>query len=71
MRQYDRELSIRREVREETWEEDALKTIRFARKNKISDEITRENLAEEYNYTPEIIDDLFARADAEEKELVT
>ena len=43
----------------------------FARKHHISDEETRNDLSKDYGYTPEIIDELFARVDAEEKELVT
>ena len=74
MRQWDRELSIKREVREETRrevtrevkEEDALNTIRFGREDGLTDETIRNLLSKTYKFTDQIISDLFAKIDAEQ-----
>ena len=62
MRQWDRELSIKREVREEA----ALNTIRFGREDGLTDEKIRNRLSKTYKFTDQIISDLFAKVDAEQ-----
>ncbi|WP_022776412.1 hypothetical protein [Butyrivibrio sp. AE2015] len=62
MRQWDRELSIKREVREEA----ALNTIRFGHEDGLSDEVIRKRLKTAYKYTDQMINDLFAKIDAEQ-----
>lgn len=61
MRQWDRELSIIRDTREE----DALKDIRFDRDNNIPPDATRARLKMNFDYDDQTIDELFAKADPE------
>jgi hypothetical protein len=69
MRQWDRELSIKRETREETRketkQEDALEDIRFDRDNDIPVETTRARLKKNYKYDDETINELLAQVDTE------
>jgi hypothetical protein len=73
MRQWDRELSIRRETREETRietrketkQEDALEAIRFDQKKDIPIEITRERLQESFGYDDDTINELIAQVATE------
>ena len=69
MRQWDRELSIKREVREETTrevkEEDALEMIRFCKEEGISDDKIRNRLNIKFELSPQTINDLFAKIEAE------
>ena len=60
MRQWDRELSIKREIRQE----DALEIIRFGREDGISDDKTRARLKKSFGYNNKTIDELFAIVDA-------
>ena len=60
MRQWDRELSIKREVREE----DALEIIRFDQTESIPPESTKKRLVH-MGYKPSEIDSLFAKIEAE------
>ncbi len=62
MRQWDRELSIKRETKEEY----ALNTIRFGHEDGLSDEVIRKRLKTAYKYTDQTINDLFAKIDAEQ-----
>ena len=55
MRQWDRELSIKRETRKE----DAIKDVLFDRDNGISDDIIRSRLEQNYEYDAETINELF------------
>ena len=71
MRQWDRELSIKRETKEETKEDNALKLIRFCRKKDIPDDEIRDNLKEDYAYDDEKINELFETLDKEEKISIT
>ncbi len=66
MKQWDRELSIKRETKED----DALKMIRFARKHNISDDDIRSSLESDYDFPPSIINNLFSKINAEGKETV-
>ena len=61
MRQWDRELSIKRDEKRKI----ALNDIRFDRENGISDEITRKRLKESYDYDNETIKELFEEIDSE------
>jgi hypothetical protein len=61
MRQWDRELSIKREAKQE----DALEMIRFARENEINDGKTRARLKKSFDYNDTTIDALFAQVDSE------
>ena len=61
MRQWDRELSIKREIRQE----DALEIIRFGREDGISDDKTRARLKKSFGYNNKTIDELFSIVDAE------
>lgn len=61
MRQWDRELSIKREIRQEA----ALEIIRFGREDGISDDKTRARLKKSFGYNNKTIDELFAIVDAE------
>ena len=65
MRQWDRELSIKRETKAE----DALQNIRFDRKYNIPEETTRARL-EHMGYKNNAINEFFAKIDAEEKDAV-
>ncbi len=69
MRQWDRELSIKREVREETTrevkEEAALEIISFDRTESIPPESTKKRLVH-MGYKPSEIDSLFAKIEAEQ-----
>ena len=69
MKQWDRELSIKREAEEKTKEEAALQDIRFDRKYSIPEEITRARL-EHMGYKNNAINEFFAKIDAEEKDAV-
>ncbi len=65
MRQRDRELSIKRDTKEEA----ALKDICFDLENNIPAEITRKRLKENFGYDSNTIDELIKQA-KENKELV-
>jgi hypothetical protein len=70
MRQWDRELSIRRETREEVTKEvtkkvtaqDAIRFIQFCLDNEIAEEKVRKELAEKYEYDDKQIESLFEQA---------
>ena len=62
MRQWDRELSIKREDREEA----ALNTIRFGHEDGLTDEKIRNRLKTAYKFTNQTIDDLFTKIEAEQ-----
>ena len=62
MRQWDRELSIRREVREE----DALEMIRFCKEERISDDKIRQRISDKFKFSDQMINNLFAKIDAEQ-----
>ncbi len=61
MKQWDRELSIKRETKQE----DALENIRFDRENNIPIEVTRKRLRKSYGYNDATIDELLAKVDVE------
>ncbi len=61
MKQWDRELSIKRETKQE----DALEDIRFDRENDIPIEVTRKRLRKSFGYNDATIDELLAKIDAE------
>ena len=61
MRQWDRELSIKRETRKE----DAIKDVLFDRDNGISDDIIRSRLEQNYEYDDETINELFEEVNNE------
>ncbi|WP_155827740.1 hypothetical protein [Butyrivibrio sp. AE2015] len=62
MRQWDRELSIKRETKEE----DALNTIRFGREDGLPDETIHNLLNKTYKFSDQMINDLFAKVDSEQ-----
>ena len=66
MRQWDRELSIKRETKQETKREDALTAIRYGREDGIPDEKTRTRLERDYGLSEDIIDELFRQVDSAE-----
>lgn len=70
MRQWDRELSIKREVREETrketMEEAALEMIKFCKEEGISDDKIRHRIFDRFKLSESKISDLFAKVDAEQ-----
>ena len=59
MRQWEREISIKREVANDTHRQDAIDDIRFDRENGISEEMTRKRLKKNYKYDDNIINELF------------
>ena len=59
MRQWERELSIKREVADDTRREAALDTIRFSQENGISNENIRNHLKKSYKYDDKKINELF------------
>ncbi len=61
MRQWDRELSIKRETRKE----DAIKDVLFDRDNGIPDDIIRSRLEQNYEYDDETINELFEEVNNE------
>ena len=63
MRQWDRELSIKREEKQNN----ALKLIRFCRKMGVSDDAIKANLREDYDYNNDTIQELFDEIDTEQK----
>ncbi len=65
MKQWDLLLSIKRETRQETREEDALEAIRFDREEGIQEETTRKRL-KRMGYDEASINELFAKAYEEE-----
>lgn len=69
MKQWDRELSIKRdtriETRIETKREDALEDIRFDLENGIPIDVTRRRLQKNYGYDNETIEELFAQIESE------
>ena len=69
MRQRDRELSIKRDAKNETKQEDAIKDICFDIEHNIPIEITRKRLKENFGYDSNTIDELIKQA-KENKELV-
>jgi len=66
MRQWDRELSIKREVREETKEEDAMEMIKFCKEEGIEDGKIRHRIFDRFKLSESKINDLFAKVDAEQ-----
>ena len=62
MRQWDRELSIKRETKEE----DALSTIRLGFETGMDNEILRNHLKKEYSFTDDKINDLITKIKAEQ-----
>ena len=83
MQQWDRELSLKRDITREVTrevtgkvtrevkEDDALNLIRFSRKHHIPDEEIRESLTNDYNLSVSEINELFAKADAKVSQAVT
>ena len=67
MRQWDRELSIRREAKLEANQEAALNSIRHGREDGIPDEKTRARLKADFGFSEDIIDELFRRVDSADK----
>ena len=65
MRQWDRELSIKRETRDLTQKEAALEAIKYDRKKGISVEDTIDRLREQYLYDDETINELFEEVNNE------
>ena len=75
MKQWDREMSIRREIRAEVTEEvtakvtaevsreNAIKQIKTSRKYNASDDDIRQDLKDSYSYDDDMIDKLFKEAD--------
>ncbi len=59
MKQWDRELSIKREATLEESERSAINWIKFCRSQNISDDMIRNNIMENYNFDEEKIDSLF------------
>ena len=61
MKQWDRELSIKRDTKRE----DALEDIRFDLENGIPIDVTRRRLQKNYCYDNETIEELFAQIESE------
>ncbi|MBP3279187.1 MAG: hypothetical protein J6M44_09560, partial [Butyrivibrio sp.] len=65
----DKEYIIKRETAFETKKEAALEMIRFAHEDGIPDDKTRKRVAS-LGLSPDVVNDLFARIEEEEKSLV-
>ena len=71
MKQWDREMSIRREIKAEVTaevtaevsRENAIKQIKTSRKYNASDDDIRQDLKDSYSYDDDMIDKLFKEAD--------
>ena len=78
MQQWDRELSLKRDITREVTEEvtrevkedDALKLICFSRKHHIPEEEIRKSLVNDYDFSVSTIDELLAKADTKETKAV-
>ena len=69
MKQWDKEIILKRETKFETQKEDALDEIRFAHEDGIPDSKTRERL-KRFKFDEETIDELFAQIEKEEAVLI-
>ena len=62
MKQWDRELSIKREATLEESERSVINLIKFGHSQNISDDIIRNNIMENYNFESDKIDSLFEKS---------